>query len=85
MNELDERITEMPATTMEGMVAKARCAKVYDEDCRPDGDDPLSMFGASIVRDLLAMATTAAWCPRFCSGVSRPLWPDADATFVFRL
>jgi hypothetical protein len=27
MNELDERITEMPATMMEGMVAKARCAK----------------------------------------------------------
>jgi hypothetical protein len=56
MNELDERITEMPATTMEGMVAKAQCAKVYDEDCRPDCDDPLSMFGASIVRDLLARA-----------------------------
>jgi hypothetical protein len=54
MNELDERIAEMPATTMEGMVAKARCAKAYDEDCRPDCDDPLSMFGASIVRDLLA-------------------------------
>jgi hypothetical protein len=56
LNELDERISEMPATTMEGMVAKARCAKVYDEDCRPDCDDPLSMFGASIVRDLLARA-----------------------------
>jgi hypothetical protein len=54
MNDLDERITKMPATTIEGMAAKARCAKVYDEDCRPDCDDPLSIFGASIVRDLLA-------------------------------
>jgi hypothetical protein len=41
---------------MEGMIAKARCAKAYDEDCYPDCDDPLSMFSASIVRDLLAMA-----------------------------
>ena len=54
--ELDEQISEIPATSIEGMIAKARCAKAYDEDCYPYCDDPLSMFGASIVRDLLAMA-----------------------------
>jgi hypothetical protein len=56
MNELEERITETPATSIAGMIAKARCAKAYDANCYPDCDDPLSMFSASIVRDLLAMA-----------------------------
>jgi hypothetical protein len=55
MAELDEQIAEMPATSLEGMIAKARCAQAYDKDCCPDCDDPLSMFSASIVRDLLAM------------------------------
>ena len=56
MTKLEERITETPATSIAGITAKARCAKAYDADCQPDCDDPLSMFSASIVRDLLAMA-----------------------------
>ena len=55
MMELEEQIAEMPATSIAGMVAKARCARASDENCYPDCDDPLSIFSASIVRDLLAM------------------------------
>jgi hypothetical protein len=58
MMELEQQIAEMPATSIAGMVAKARCAircaRASDENC-PDCDDPLSIFSASIVRDLLAM------------------------------
>lgn len=49
---LEERIAEMPAATIEGMIAKARC--VVDEQYWPDSDDALSIFSASILRDLLA-------------------------------
>jgi hypothetical protein len=48
------RLAQEAAATIEGMIAKARCAKAYDEGCHPDSDDPLSVFAASIVRDLLA-------------------------------
>jgi hypothetical protein len=27
----------------------------YDEDCLPEADDPLAVFGVSIVRDLIKM------------------------------
>ena len=47
--------TEMPAISIAGMVAKARCARASDEKCL-DCDDPLSLFSASIVRDFLAMS-----------------------------
>jgi hypothetical protein len=56
MAELAERIAETPAKSIEGMIAKARCAKAHDADCYPGCDDPVSIFSASIVRDLLAMA-----------------------------
>ena len=47
--------TEMPAISIAGMVAKARCARASDENCYPDCDDRLSIFCASIVRGLASM------------------------------
>jgi hypothetical protein len=55
---LKERIAEMPAATIEGMIAKARCANICGEEYLPACDDALSIFRASIVRDLLAVAGT---------------------------
>jgi hypothetical protein len=42
------------------MIAKARCAQAYEENCYPEADDPLSIFATSIVRDLLTMVKTIA-------------------------
>lgn len=48
------------AQSIAGIIAKARCAQAYEEDCYPEADDPLSIFATSIVRDLLAIAKTIA-------------------------
>jgi hypothetical protein len=52
---LERQISKMPARLIDGLIAKARCAVAYDEDCLPEADDPLAVFGASIVRDLIKM------------------------------
>jgi hypothetical protein len=64
MVKLEERLAEMPATSIVGLIAKARCAAVYEADCQPESDDPLGIFGASIVRDLLELQREQAAAAR---------------------
>lgn len=57
---LEKQIAKMPATSIAGMIAKARWAQAYDDDCYPECDDPLSVLSASIARDLLVIAEVPA-------------------------
>jgi hypothetical protein len=55
MMELEEQIAETPATSITGMIAKARCVQTYAEGCQPEADDPVATSSASITRDLLVL------------------------------
>jgi hypothetical protein len=78
--ELGNQIAEMPATSIEGMIAKARCAQAYGFD--PDSDDELSTFGASIVRDLLAMTAMPLTQPAAGIDNRRALKNSHDPAFA---
>jgi hypothetical protein len=72
---LEEQIHTIQATTIEGMIAKARCAEVYELD-------DLSGFSHSIINCLLALQVQTPTPVNINSSVQAPVTPVADAELV---
>jgi hypothetical protein len=77
MSVLEERIAEMPATCLEDLFVKARCAHLSGFT-----DDPL---GASIVRDLLKLARVKSTNASRHSLNGEPVAPMSGATSTLKL
>jgi hypothetical protein len=73
---LEQQIDAIQATTIEGMIAKARCAEAYHfENGTVD-------FSVSIAKDLLALQVQTPTPVNINSPVQAPVTPVADAELV---